>query len=202
MARPSKAEERKEQILDAFERCVVRTGIQGVTLEGVAKEAELPRSLVRHFVGNRDDMVEAVFERFTRRAEALWSGLSNRRPSIDEMLEFLVKEAFIGGGVGRLASELRYQRNFDENARAHFKQVFRRAQRFVEDASTDGVKYGCNILRICISMELYFPTARLSLCRNHKQEKINEHFYAFYKTPNPALPRSFYHRLCNSTEDD
>ncbi len=133
MARPSKAEERKEQILDAFERCVVETGLQGITLERVAKEAELPRSLVRHFVGNRDDMVEAVFERFMRRVEALWSGLSHRRPSIDEMLEFLVKEAFIGGGVGRLASELRYQRNFDERARVHFRQIFQRAQRFVED---------------------------------------------------------------------
>ena len=135
MARPSKAEERKEQILDAFERCVVRTGLQGITLEKVAREAELPRSLVRHFVGNRDEMVEAVFERFMRRVEALWSGLDDRRrrPSIDEMLEFLVKEAFIGGGVGRLASELRYQRNFDEKARAHFKRIFQRAQRFVED---------------------------------------------------------------------
>ncbi|MBW2389182.1 MAG: hypothetical protein JRG89_12185 [Deltaproteobacteria bacterium] len=133
MARPSKVEERREQILDAFERCVVQSGIQGVTLEHVANEAGLPRSLVRHFVGNRDDMVAAVFERFTRRAEALWSGVTHRRPSIDEMLEFLVKEAFIGGGVGRLASELRYQRNFDENARAHFKQIFQRAQRFVEN---------------------------------------------------------------------
>jgi AcrR family transcriptional regulator len=133
MARPSKAEERKEQILDAFERCVVLEGIQGVTLEKVAKEAGLPRSLVRHFVGNRDDMVAAVFDRFALRAEALWSGLSQRRPSIDEMLEFLVKEAFIGGGVGRLASELRYQRNFDEKARVQFKGVFQRAQRFVEN---------------------------------------------------------------------
>lgn len=133
MARPSKVEERREQILDAFERCVVRTGLQGITMDKVAKEAGLPRSLVRHFVGNRDDMVEAVFERFMHRVSALWSGLNHRRPSIDEMLEFLVKEAFIGGGVGRLASELRYQRNFDEKARAHFKQIFQRAQRFVED---------------------------------------------------------------------
>jgi len=133
MARPSKAGERKQQILDAFERCVVRSGIQGVTLEKVAEEANLPRSLVRHFVGNRDDMVAAVYDRFMRRVEALWSGKSQNLPSIDEMLEFLVKEAFIGGGVGRLASELRYQRNFDENARVHFKQVFQRAQRFVED---------------------------------------------------------------------
>ncbi|RLA04170.1 MAG: TetR/AcrR family transcriptional regulator, partial [Gammaproteobacteria bacterium] len=31
MARPSKVEERREQILDAFERCVVRTGLQGIT---------------------------------------------------------------------------------------------------------------------------------------------------------------------------
>ncbi len=137
MPRPSKVEERREQILDAFERCVVRSGIQGTTLEQVAQEAELPRSLVRHFIGNRDDMVAAVFERFMRRVQAHWSGLARRRPTLDETIEFLVKEAFAGGGIGRLASELRYQRNFDETARRHFKAVFQKAQRFVEDVLAD-----------------------------------------------------------------
>ena len=79
MARPSKVEERKEQILDAFERCVVQSGIQGATLDKVAKEAGLPRSPVRNLIGNRDDMLAAVFERFMLRVEALWSGLSWRQ---------------------------------------------------------------------------------------------------------------------------
>ncbi len=78
-------------------------------------------------------MVAAVMQRFMLRVEALWSSVRLRHPSLDEMLEFLVKEAFIGGGVGRLASELRYQRSFDEAARAHFKAMFQRAQRVVED---------------------------------------------------------------------
>jgi AcrR family transcriptional regulator len=114
----------------AFERCVVRNGLQATTLEEVAKEAELPRSLVRHFVGNRDDMVAALGERFLRRVEALWRGMMSR--PMDELLEFLVKEGFVGGGVGRLASELRYERHFDENAEARFTGVFRQAEQFMD----------------------------------------------------------------------
>ena len=68
MGRPKKDEARKEEILEAFERCVIREGITSTTLQKVADEAGLPRSLVRYFVGNRDEMIGLLISRVIGRA--------------------------------------------------------------------------------------------------------------------------------------
>ncbi len=63
MGRPSLADVRTAEILDAFERCVARFGLEGSSLEKVADEAGMKRSILRHYVGNRDDLVHALAER-------------------------------------------------------------------------------------------------------------------------------------------
>ncbi len=86
MARPSIKEERRDQILSAFEACVVRFGLEGATLERIAEEADLARALIRHNVGNRDDLLNGLVERFLARSraatDAMISGLPNRRQTI------------------------------------------------------------------------------------------------------------------------
>ena len=71
MGRPSIAEQRVEQILEAFGRAVARHGVEGATLERVAAEAGLSRSLVRYFVGNREDLVVLYRQRLLDRYSAL-----------------------------------------------------------------------------------------------------------------------------------
>ena len=70
MARPSKKEQRSEEILDAYERCVVSFGVEGATLQRVADEAGLARPLLHHYVGNRDDLLDALIARWVARAES------------------------------------------------------------------------------------------------------------------------------------
>ena len=67
MGRPSIADERIEQIVQAFGRAVARYGVEGATLERVAAEAGFTRSLVRYFVGNRDDLVALYRQRLLDR---------------------------------------------------------------------------------------------------------------------------------------
>jgi AcrR family transcriptional regulator len=62
MGRKSLAEERRAEILAAFERCIVRYGID-VSLERIAEEAGVQRSLIRHYLGNREEVVEQLIER-------------------------------------------------------------------------------------------------------------------------------------------
>ncbi|MEM7073673.1 MAG: TetR/AcrR family transcriptional regulator [Pseudomonadota bacterium] len=57
MARPSLKDVRSREILDAFVRCVARYGVDGSTLERIAEEAGMRRTLLRHYLGNREDMV-------------------------------------------------------------------------------------------------------------------------------------------------
>ena len=70
MARPSRKEARSEEILDACERCIVQFGVAGATLQRVADECGLARPLLHHYVGNRDDLLNAAIERFTQRTAA------------------------------------------------------------------------------------------------------------------------------------
>lgn len=72
MGRPSKKEERTEEILLAFQRCVSRFGLEGSTLERIAEEAGLKRSLVRHFVGNRDELVAMLADRVIDQSNVQW----------------------------------------------------------------------------------------------------------------------------------
>ena len=66
--RPNMKEQRRVEILEAFENCVARYGVEGATLERTAGEAGLARALIRHNVGNRDDLLAALIERFFDRS--------------------------------------------------------------------------------------------------------------------------------------
>ena len=70
MARPSVKEERTEAILDAFERCIARFGVEGASLQRIADEAGLARALLRHHVGNREELIAVLARRFADRTAA------------------------------------------------------------------------------------------------------------------------------------
>lgn len=63
MGRPSLVDARRVEILDAFERCLGHYGLEGSSLERIAEEAGMQRSILRHYVGNREDLVAALCER-------------------------------------------------------------------------------------------------------------------------------------------
>ncbi|MGI9391570.1 MAG: TetR/AcrR family transcriptional regulator [Boseongicola sp.] len=60
MPRPSIKDQRSEEILDAFLTCVARFGLEGATQERIATEAGVKRTLLRHYLGNRDQMISAL----------------------------------------------------------------------------------------------------------------------------------------------
>ena len=96
MGRPSKKQERTEEILQAFQRCVARFGLEGSSLERIAEEAGLQRSLVRHFVGNRDDLIAMLADRVIAQSDAQWSAFLEMLPpqgAVEALLEGLFHEA-------------------------------------------------------------------------------------------------------------
>lgn len=64
MGRPSVAAERKRQILDAAIRCIASNGVAATTLDRIAEESGMVRGHVRHFAGNRDDILLAAARMF------------------------------------------------------------------------------------------------------------------------------------------
>ena len=82
MPRPSLKEQRTQEILDAFERCLPRYGLEGTSLEHVAEEAGVKRTIIRHYVGNRDQLLSALLARYLERSRA----------SLDSFIEALPAE--------------------------------------------------------------------------------------------------------------
>ena len=51
---------RTEKILAAYVKCIIRFGFEGATQEKIAFEAGVKRPLLRHYLGNRSQMIEAL----------------------------------------------------------------------------------------------------------------------------------------------
>ena len=97
MARPSLKNQRRDQILDAVEHCIARHGVEGATLERIAEKAELARPLIRHNVGNREELLQACFDRFiersNREAESMLA-LLPEEDTIKTLVEWLFDEQY------------------------------------------------------------------------------------------------------------
>lgn len=130
MPRPRVDDERREQILSAFERCVFRTGLAKTTLQQVADEADLPRPLVRYFVGNRSEMVDQLIARMMERAEkdlGAWPG-SKDEISFDQLLDIFFEKIFTNELTNRIIDELWYLSDTDENVRTRLEDVYSNMQ--------------------------------------------------------------------------
>ncbi|HBE69242.1 MAG TPA: TetR/AcrR family transcriptional regulator [Planctomycetaceae bacterium] len=108
LGRPSLAEARVAEILDAFERCIARFGIEGSSLERIAEEAGVKRSILRHYVGNRDDLVVALADRVTSQyKESLRTHLlstPNMEPT-DQLLAYLFPKQTVSTAESLLVVE-------------------------------------------------------------------------------------------------
>jgi AcrR family transcriptional regulator len=97
MGRKSLKSQRTEQILDAFERCIMKFGLQDVTLQKIADEAGVTRSILRHYIGNRSDLLRALGKRLEEKyIQTLFSRLSSSTNLTlpDDILDFLFEESF------------------------------------------------------------------------------------------------------------
>ncbi len=109
MGRKSLADERSEEILDAFERCVIRFGIDGTSLEQIADEANMKRSILRHYIGNRDALVDALVERVTQRfRQEVSRGLASipSQASSVALLDFLFTPTDPSNGNDRIVIDV------------------------------------------------------------------------------------------------
>ena len=135
MPRPSIAAERREEILAAFEACALRKGLAATTLADVAAEAGLPRPLVRHFMGNRADMVTGLIERMMQRAssaiETALEAAGERRD--EELLQIVLSKAFVDPITNRLMIQLWQQSWQDRKLQTQLEDVYRRCVEQIHD---------------------------------------------------------------------
>ncbi len=93
MPRPSLKEARTIELLDAFERCVARFGLDGSTLEKISEEAGVGRPLLRHYLGNREQMVSALLNHVLAKFSYLNQSLVSELPE-DGRFEIILHRLF------------------------------------------------------------------------------------------------------------
>ncbi len=95
--RPSVADERRRQIVDAFLELVAEEGLHDVRLHEVADRAGVARTAVRHFVGNRADLVELALVELARRYQVAARRALGPEPTVRELVDFLFGERWVHG---------------------------------------------------------------------------------------------------------
>ena len=95
MGRRSLVVERREQILAAFERCVTKYGLDGATIDLIAQEAKVKPSIIRHYIGNWEDLVKALMDRV----------ISSYRVAIEKVFHSLPENERIDAALDTLFSD-------------------------------------------------------------------------------------------------
>lgn len=98
MARPSVAEERTRQIVEATIRTIAAEGITGASLGRIAEEASMSRGHVRHFVGNREQLLRESARRFYYEGTEGESILPAGTADVTSAVDFFFSDEFAAPG--------------------------------------------------------------------------------------------------------
>jgi AcrR family transcriptional regulator len=116
MGRPSMTAQRVEEILDALEVCIIEKGIQATSLENIADKAGFKRSILRHYIGNRDEIICALSARWSQLYAMQWNELLSWLPN-DNRSESLIDAIFIIGSKERVDNTIIGEALFSEAKR-------------------------------------------------------------------------------------
>ncbi len=116
MARPSMATQRREEILDALESCILEFGIQATSLENIAEKANVKRTILRHYIGNRDDIICALSTRFKQKYTLQWQQLLSWLPNRNKS-KALIDALFSVGSVETINNTIIGEAIFSEAKR-------------------------------------------------------------------------------------
>jgi AcrR family transcriptional regulator len=91
MGRPSLAETRREEILAAFERSLLRHGLAGTTVQAVAEEAGCQRTLINHYFGDMESLIRALLLKLTGELTSALLDAKAVAPGVPAFLDFLFR---------------------------------------------------------------------------------------------------------------
>ena len=127
MGRPSLADVRRTQILDAYEECVLQFGLEATSLEAIADQAGIKRSVVRHYMGNRDELRRALVDRIIERTTAAFEiGIADqgRDGGINGVIDYIAGPDFPDDRDDALMDALFAASHIDAGVRAQLRSRY------------------------------------------------------------------------------
>jgi AcrR family transcriptional regulator len=134
MGRPSLAETRRAEILDAYEECVLQFGMETSSLEMIADKAGIKRSVVRHYMGNRAELRRALVERIIERTtRAYQDAIADQRRAggIEGVIDYIAGPEFPDKRLDALIDALFAASHRDPNLRAQLRGRYVGFQRVI-----------------------------------------------------------------------
>ena len=116
MPRPSMAAQRTEEILDALEICILKFGIQATSLENIAEMANVKRTILRHYIGNRDDIICALSRRWRQKYTEQWRQVIDWLPANNKS-DAIIDTLFTVGTEDRINNTIIGEAIFSEAKR-------------------------------------------------------------------------------------
>lgn len=136
IGRPSVRDERQAQIYDAVEACLFELGLARTTLEAIARRAGVSRSAIAHFVGNRDDVIDAAIARSAERfVDMMHSIVADAPPDqrLDVFVAATIEPREESIRMITVLNEVIAHAHRDAHARDEIRRAFVGLQAFVED---------------------------------------------------------------------
>lgn len=187
MPRPSLADVRRPQILEAYERCLVRYGAEATTLDRIAKEAGVTRALVRHYLGNRREVDRALVAQVRGTYVAWFLNLTVDLP-VKERLTRILDALFaeVSAGPSQVVDALFGLSAEDPALRDDLREMYLELEHLLDselasarpDANPSrrrGVAYGilCLVGMHRSLVDVGFPSERGSMARTCAQELVD-----------------------------
>ena len=182
MPRPNLKQERTDTILDAMEHCIIRDGVSGVTLEKIAEQAGMQRSLLRHNIGNREQLIEAYLARFAAQSQEATEQILNILPMknrIPALLSYLFDEQYANHRLAQIALSLtaaavdypsirKCLRQWNKNFIAFIAQEL--TNNYPDATSSDCFEVACGLTGIYFNSESLTPLGALPKVRNGSKQ--------------------------------
>ena len=135
--RAENAARRREQLVDAALRSIVRNGLRGTTLATVAREAGLSEGVAVFYFQSKEGLLAAALERHYQRYEANWrAALDAAGSGATDRLAALVRAEFEPQVCAREAQIVWHAFWGEASARPLFKDIAHRYDAARSDALT------------------------------------------------------------------
>jgi len=134
MGRKCLKTQKVSDILDAFETCIQQRGLQGTTLDDIAREAKMARRMVRHYVGNRSELIKQgvarIIAKFSLSAFTIIER-ENSESRLEAGLDYLFSEQFNALEANRSVAALLPVSYYDEQVKTALKAVYNQLQQYI-----------------------------------------------------------------------
>ncbi|PKO01856.1 MAG: hypothetical protein CVU43_11025 [Chloroflexi bacterium HGW-Chloroflexi-5] len=91
MGRKSLEKIRTQQLLEAFIACIPENGVDGTSLEKIAEKAGVTRSIIRHYIGNREVLITELIDHIIKTSLVQFEQILNDpQKSIRERLNIVL----------------------------------------------------------------------------------------------------------------